>query len=1007
MDRQEWVQVKEIFQKALDLEEPARTAYLDDACSGDTTLRAEVDSLLASHQEAGEFISSPLIPVDPAEFEPAGEPAHDHIGPYRVVEELGVGGMGHVYLGVRDDGEFDRKVAIKVIRPSRATPAILQRFRAERQIMADVDHPHIGRLLDGGTTDDGLPYFIMEYVEGEPIDSYCDAHRLTLAQRLELFAMVCDAVHFAHTKHVVHRDLKPGNILVTDDGNPKLLDFGIAKTLTTSEDAPTAEETAVGERVLTPSYASPEQVRGLRVTPASDVYSLGVLLYLLLTGLRPYSLDHAVDYERVICEKKPLPPSRLLDEMLRAEDTEGVVPAVSPRRVAEARGLAPAGLRDALAGDLDAIVMGALEKSPSDRYACADDLAADIRRYLEGVSVRCPDGRGAPKTTPSGEWERGAVVSHSGRDALSAALRWIGVAALLALTVWLAGLWPAGPSRDDGPRLIIADVTTPPGVSFTEGDANVPKVSPDGSYFVYAGTEDSGGTSLWLRPRDADSARKIPGTEGASSAFWSYDGSWVGFFTGNELRARALDDRPPWFLAQATTEARGATVNRDGVVLYVPDRGRRLYRLDEPGSDPVPVSQPDIGIGETAHMWPEFLPDGDHYLLFIASDNPDIEGIYVDSLSGTEARRRLVATSANGIFASGYLLYVRGGRLMARAFDATRLRWRDGSEEHEVAPGVAVSRIRQAAFSASRNGVLAYESPDVRGLRWFDAQGQPLNDQPADGVLYNPALSRNGEWVAVEAFIESGTEIQLFDLRRAGTPLRIASTMGRVHHPVLSSDGRTLAYSVELLNEYAVYTRRPSSTAAPVPLVVSSTEKMPMDFSPDGRYLLVSERTEADEWNVMYIDTENLAAGLQALVVTPYREHSARFSPSGDLFAYAGRDPNEIEIYVQRFGDSDQADDKCIASTNGGYDPYWGADDSTLYYLDTAGQLLRVSVDMSAGCNLGEPVPVFSSLVTTPGTSRNHYAFDATTGHFLFNFPIAEGSPFNVMFDWPEVIVGR
>jgi len=355
----EWIQkVESLFQAALERNAAGRAAYLATACAGDAALRQEVESLLAAYEDSSGFMETSAadvvrsrLPAPTAAPPPAGR-----IGPYRVVREIGRGGMGAVYLAERDDA-FHKQVAIKQIKKGMDSEAIIQRFRHERQILATLEHPNIARLLDGGTTAEGLPYFVMEYVEGLPLHEYCEQNHLSVPRRLELFGAVCAAVAYAHQGLVVHRDIKPSNILVCADGQPKLLDFGIAKLLHPGSSAQTAES-LMAARPMTPEYASPEQVRGERVTTASDVYSLGVLLYELLTGRRPYSFqDHSRrEIEEWVCEKEPPPPS-----------------AASP-----AARLGP---------DLDAIVRMAMRKEPARRYASVRDLAGDIGRYLEGQPV--------------------------------------------------------------------------------------------------------------------------------------------------------------------------------------------------------------------------------------------------------------------------------------------------------------------------------------------------------------------------------------------------------------------------------------------------------------------------------------------------------------------------------------------------------------------------------------------------------------------------------------------
>jgi len=378
--RADWARAKELLIQALDLTPGSRTAWLQRVCGDDQALQREVEALLRAHDEAGAFLESPALAsreaaqvvvaaTEPAAAPPARPSATLRFGAYRVLHELGRGGMGVVYLAARDDDRFEKLVAIKVISSVLVHPTWVERFDEERRILASLDHPNIARLIDAGTTDDGLPYVVMEYVEGEAIERYCATQRLTLRDRLRLFAVVCAAVQYSHRHLVVHRDIKTRNILVTPAGVPKLVDFGIAKLLQPGGIEGDATRTAF--RVLTPESASPEQVRGEPVSVATDVYSLGVLLYRLLTGRSPYRGDMSTEsgIARAICEEEPLRPSEAGEG--RGDDEAPLGVDAGPRAWRELR------------GDLDLITLKALRKDPDRRYASVEQLEQDIERHLD------------------------------------------------------------------------------------------------------------------------------------------------------------------------------------------------------------------------------------------------------------------------------------------------------------------------------------------------------------------------------------------------------------------------------------------------------------------------------------------------------------------------------------------------------------------------------------------------------------------------------------------------
>ena len=385
--------IEALFEEALDVPRGERDAWLAERCGGDRALRGEVEALLEAHDETGGLLDgSEAVAAAAASALLRDDDRGRQIGPYRVLRELGRGGMGVVYLAERNDGQFRRRVAVKLLRASSDADELHRRFLTERQILASLSHPNIAQLLDGGVADGRLPYLVIEYVDGLPITEYCDRNRLGVERRLRLFQEVCAAVHHAHQNLVLHRDLKPGNVLVTNAGQVKLLDFGIAKILNPSLMGVEQAVTRTAFRMMTPAYASPEQVRGDSLTTASDVYSLGLVLYELLTGHQSHRVTSDAPHAMVeaICEREPERPSARVthgDREAALSESPGRGAAVTPGDVASARDTTPERLHRQLQGDLDAIVMMAVRKEPGRRYGSAELLAADIARHLDGLPV--------------------------------------------------------------------------------------------------------------------------------------------------------------------------------------------------------------------------------------------------------------------------------------------------------------------------------------------------------------------------------------------------------------------------------------------------------------------------------------------------------------------------------------------------------------------------------------------------------------------------------------------
>lgn len=505
--------IERLLQDALEREASDRGRFLEAACGDDTPLRVEVESLLAAAEEAGDFLELPALAGEArfsAEEEPG--PARERIGPYQVLREIGRGGMGNVYLAVRADREYQKRVAIKVVRRGMDTDFILRRFRQERQILAGLDHPNIARLTDGGTTDDGRPYLVMDYVDGESIIRYCDGRKLGIRDRLRLFQTVCSAVAFAHQNLVVHRDIKPGNVLVTPAGVPKLIDFGVAKLLNPDLSPETVDLTGEMTRLLTPDYASPEQLRGERITTACDVYSLGVLLYELSTGHRPHRFEQRTPeaMARAVSEARPEKPSLVVGRSDPSSDPSR--PETNRAATAEARNTDPAKLKKLLSGDLDTIILRALDYEPHRRYPSVERFSDDIRRFLEGRPVT------ARKDT-LGYRSRKFLARHKAA-AVAGALLFASVLGGVAMTARQARIAARERTKAEERLKEVRKLTNSFLFEFHDAIANLPGSTPARELLVrraleYLGTlAKAGGDDLSLQRELASAYEKVGGVQG-------------------------------------------------------------------------------------------------------------------------------------------------------------------------------------------------------------------------------------------------------------------------------------------------------------------------------------------------------------------------------------------------------------------------------------------------------------------------------------------------------------
>ena len=633
-----WERVKELLNAALDLKPSQREDYLVQTCGNDTELRNEVAELLASYEDAGdEFLDRPDRDGSAlAAFDSVLDPLIGKlVGPYRIVKEVGQGGMGSVYRAERADDLYKREVAVKIIRRGMNNEFIARRFRRERQALAALDHPNVARLIDGGITESGLPYFVMEFIEGKPIDAYCDEHELDTKARLRMFVQVCAGVQAAHDRKIVHRDIKPGNILVDAKACPKLLDFGIAKILDPDLSTQMLDPTATVLRLMTPEYASPEQVIGDDITSASDVYSLGVLLYELLTGHRPYRMKRRSPHEiaQVICDTEPDRPSTIVG---RTEVvTRGLSPAVTvtPEFVCKARGTRPEELRRILTGDLDNIILTAMRKEPLRRYTCASDLGNDIVRYLEGRPVAARNDSLVYRVSKQVRRNRKLVL-------VASLAMMLGTGIVIGWNYFRPRFWK--------------ELSATGNVPFTsfQGDETQPSFSPDGQKLAFAWNGERGENSdIYIRDIKNSSMLRLTTNAGEDlSPIWSPDGKRIAFLRAAQNETQVYVSPATGGVQSAITslfptriEALGRHLDwsPDGEYLAAadkktPDEPFSIVLIEPQTGHKIEVTNPPAGmIGD---MGPAFSPDGKS-IAFIRALSSGVGDIFVAPVTGGEARR--------------------------------------------------------------------------------------------------------------------------------------------------------------------------------------------------------------------------------------------------------------------------------------------------------------------------------------------------------------------------------
>ena len=830
----------------------------------------------------------------------------DRLGPYHIVSPVGAGGFGEVYQA--RDTRLDRTVAIKVL-PS-TEPELKARFEREAKAIAALQHPHICTLHDIGHAD-GADYLVMEYLEGETLADRIVRGPLALDEALKTGAEVAGALDAAHRAGIIHRDLKPANIMLTRSG-VKLLDFGIAKLkgAPSREDLPTvATMTAVpitgqGAVVGTLHYMSPEQVEGREVDARTDVWSLGLVLYEMLTGVRTFSGTSSASIAAAILGTTPAPLST-------------IQPTTPP--------------------SLDRLIASCLAKDRDARFHSAHDVALLLRSIAE-------ERHDVPATARTPRWQKPVLV----------ALALAGAFALVASLLLRA-------PKTASPTPITFLVESPENAPFVSAPMFL-TISPDGRRLGFVGTDAGGTRHLWVRDLDSAEVRLVPSTDDADQPFWSADSRELAFLdtTDSKLKhidvtggpARVICDVPGGQTLQ------GGTWSERGIVLFATiGGGNPIFAVAASGGSAAPVTTLDRARGEVAHLWPHFLPDGEHFLFLAQNGRADQSHIVAGRVGATETTPVLDALS-NVAYSDGYLLFARDRRLLAQPFDTTRLRTTGEPvmlvEKLGTPPGNG-----RSAFAASRTGVLAYRQggSDLFSavLTWFDRSGRTLGTVGPPNAYRATVLSPDGTKVAAQIGWTVGSDVWIAEVSR-GLFTRLTSSPANDESPVWSPDSTHVAFASNRDGDiFNVYDVAADGSSPERPVFASDRHKRPLQWSSDGKWMLL----DSNGLSALSLDNHHRVMPLGD------RETIAAFgqlSADNEWVAFTSRDSGRLEIYVQRFLTPSR---KYLVSTQGGSRPHWRADGRELFYLGLDSKLYAVPVTLGTTPTFGSPVPLFQVQLTS------------------------------------------
>jgi eukaryotic-like serine/threonine-protein kinase len=948
MQPERWKQVDNVLQSALDRAPEERDEFLRQACAGDEALEHEVRSLLTHEQSAERFMDRRAIEIAARAIADSGLPAGHTISHYQIVEKLGGGGMGVVYKA--EDTRLQRFVALKFLSEEFARDSqALNRFQREARAASALNHPNIV-TLHYIANDSGVNYLAMEYVEGKSLDKLITPKGLALAQAIGYATQIAGALAAAHAAGIVHRDIKPANLIVTPEGQVKILDFGLAKLtegVRSESQAKSAETlTETGTILGTVAYMSPEQASGHEIDHRSDIFSLGIVLYEMLAGRRPFQGKSQVDLLHAIIY-----------------DSQPSFGSIPPR--------------------LEEILEKALEKDPKERYQHAGDLSIDLRHVQ----------------TPT----RSAPLPTSDRLASSSRYPWIPWALAAAATLLLAALsfvhFREKPSVE---RSLRYQLSAP-------GHAEFPALSPDGRYLAFV-TNTGGPDQVWLRAMDTLESAPLAGTNGATYPFWSPDGAYLGFFADGKLQKIAAAGGPPQSLCEAATGRGGTWNRDGVIlfspgpasrIFRVPAAGGApvpVTKLAEGRAvgHRFPAFLPD-GFHFLYNAGSSKPLDAGVFLGSLSGAAP------VRLVPGVSKALYAPPARAGG---NSHILFRHGDTLMALPFDAKSLKVT--GDMFPVAEQVWLSVATGfGAFSVSENSMLAFRSgnatPD-RELVWINRAGKRVGVVGKPGTYEDLAISRDGKTVALLVYAGTRNDLWLQDVGR-GVLSRFTFNSGFSRSPVWSPDGSRLIYAFEPEGAFAfdIYQKPIGGNSQAELLFHSVIGGWQDDWSPDGKWLVYQE-VGHDTGNDLWLLPLTADRKPVPYLLTPFDERSARFSPDGKWMAYQSNESGRFEIYVQTFPASGA---KYQISSLGGTDAQWRRDGKELFYIGADKKLMAVPVKLGSTLEAGTPQSLFPVPETRATLKSFVYEPSVDGQRFLVDVPV-EGNqsdtapPLTIVTNWQK-----